>query len=321
MWSFSSGRQFDKCQRAWFYKNHVANANATKNPLQREAYILSKLQSIWAWRGKIVDHVISQRIIPALERGWTMDANALLAYARSVFDKQREFALLNRVRERGMSQTKMGESFAALYAVEYGMGVTAEEMKRAWADIEQALRNFLNMRELLADLQRGERLIAQRPLTFTVFQSKARAVPDLIAFFRDEPPLIVDWKVHAFGNRDYRLQLAAYAVALVRSTPHKDFPASLSLYEPEDGRLVEAQLLTKSLRPYKLTARDVDDMESHIVESFMEMGLAAGNSVGKELNASDYPVTDYAETCEKCPFRKLCWEEQSCQESRQMTLL
>ena len=216
--------------------------------------------------------------------------------------------LLGRVRERGMSQTKMRNSFAAFYAVEYGTGVSAEEMKRAWDDIEQALLNFLDLYDLLIDLRRAEKLIAQRPLTLTVIQARARA-------------LIVDWKVHAFGNSDYRLQLAAYAVALVRSPPHKDFPAALSLYEPEDVRLIEAQLLTKVLRSYKLTSQDVDAMESHIVESFMEMNLAEGKSAVKELSASDYPVTDYAETCEKCPYRKLCWEEQTCRESKQMTLL
>jgi len=69
MWSFSNGRIFDKWQRWWFYKNHVANANATKNPLQREAYLLSKLQTIWGWRGEIVDHVISEKIVPALDTG------------------------------------------------------------------------------------------------------------------------------------------------------------------------------------------------------------------------------------------------------------
>ncbi len=99
MWSFSNSRLFGKCQRAWFYKNHVANANATKNPLQREAYILSKLQSVSAWRGRIVDDVISQRIVPALEKGWTLNASLILEYARLLFDKQREFAMLNRVRE------------------------------------------------------------------------------------------------------------------------------------------------------------------------------------------------------------------------------
>jgi hypothetical protein len=321
MWSFSSSRMFGKCQRAWFYKNHVANANAKKNPLQREAYILSKLQSVSAWRGKIVERVIDIRIIPALVKGWTLNADALLKYARFLFDTQREFALLNRVRELGMSQSKAGEAFAALYPVEYGLGVSHDEIKRAWEEIEQALLNVLAMRDLLADLRRAERLIVQRSLMFSVFQTKVRAVPDLIAFFRDEPPLIVDWKVHVFGTRDYRLQLATYAIALLRCPPHQDFPPSLARYTPEDVRLLEAQLLTNVLRAYKLTEQDIAATESHIIESSIEMNLAMGDGMAESLDAFDYPVAEYSETCETCSFRKPCWEGQVCRESKQMTLL
>ena len=312
---------FGKCQRQWFYKNHVANANATKKPLQREAYILSKLQTVAAWRGKIVDHVISLRIIPALEKGWDLRKGAVLDYARSIFDKQREFAMLNRVREPGMSQKKGGEAFAAFYAVDYGIGITKEEMDSAWRDVEKAILTLLDTHELLDLLRSADRLVAQRNLVFSIFQTKAKAVPDLIAFFRGEPPLIVDWKVHTFGTTDYRLQLATYAVALVRCAPHQDFPADLSSYSPTDVRLLEAQLLTNVLREYALIERDIDDIESHIADTAMQMALAAGDGSSNQLNAFDFPATEYPENCEKCPFRALCWEEPTCQVSRQMTFL
>jgi hypothetical protein len=320
MWSFSSGRLFEKCQRAWFYKSHVASATSL-NPLQREAYLLSKLQSISAWRGRIVDEVISSRIVPALKKGWNLEKQAILQYARLLFDDQRSFAKANSIRQEGMSQAKAGRSFAAFYVVEYGIGVKRDDLVRAWQEIKQALSNLIEMRKLLEDLRQAERLISQRSLTFSVLEAKARAVPDLIVFFVDQPPLIVDWKVHAFANRDYRLQLAAYALALVRSSPHQDFPASLAQYEPEDVRLIEAQLLRNVLRPYKLIPNDIDGLENHIVDSFMEMNLAMGESPTKSLNAFDYPVTEYAGVCEQCPFRKLCWEDPVWQESKQMTLL
>lgn len=320
MWSFSSGRLFEKCQRAWFYKNHVASGTSL-NPLQREAYILSKLQSISAWRGRIVDEVISSRIVPALEKGWKLDKQGILQYARLLFDNQRSFAKGNSIRQEGMSQAKAGNNFAAFYVVEYGIGVNRDDLIRAWQEIKQALSNLLEMRELIEDLRQAERLISQRSLTFSVLDARARAVPDLIAFFDNQPPLIVDWKVHAFANRDYRLQLTAYALALVRSSPHQDFPAYLGQYEPEDIRLVEAQLLTNVLRRYKLIPRDIDALENHIVDSFMEMKLAIGEETAKSLNAFDYPVTEFAGVCEQCAFRKLCWEDPVWQESKQMTLL
>src|SRR6185295_13156116 len=185
MWSLSNARSFEKCQRQWFYKTHVANANATKNVCQREAYILSTLNSVDSWRGKIVDLVISNRIIRDLEFRRTLNSDDIFRYAKSVFDKQREFALLNRVREAGMSKTSAGENFAALYAIDYGSGVTNEEFARAWSDVEQALEAFLGMRELINKLRRAERLVAQRPLKFSVLDVQCRAVPDLIAFFKN----------------------------------------------------------------------------------------------------------------------------------------
>jgi hypothetical protein len=66
-WSYSASRNFRQCQRQWYFKNIVASARA-KEPLRRRAYLLSKLQSVSAWRGKIVDDVISKTLIPRINR-------------------------------------------------------------------------------------------------------------------------------------------------------------------------------------------------------------------------------------------------------------
>jgi hypothetical protein len=319
MWSLSTARLFEKCQRQWFYKVQLANARATNNELQREAYILSKLQSIAAWRGKIVDYVITKRIVPDLENHRGLNAESILEYARNVFDKQREFALLNRIREAGMTQTAEPERFAALYPVEYGLSITHEDFAQAWSDIEAALDNLLSMRELLIRLRRAERLIPQRNLTFSVLDVQCRAVPDLIAFFRDRPPLVVDWKVHTFGTKDYRRQLALYALALTSCHPHSDFPPGLSRYGPTEIELLEVQLLTVRQREYKLTESDIDEAESYIARSAMEIELAVGDEGAG--NPVDFPVTEFVDTCVKCSYRALCWKETPCQESRQMTFL
>lgn len=321
MWSLSTAKLFEKCQRQWFYKTHVANAKAAEHGVQREAYVLSKLQTVASWRGKIVDHVITKRVVPALETRRPLNAEELIEYASGVFDRQREFALRNGVREPGMTQTAAAESFAALYAVEYGLGLTREDFGRAWADIEQALDKLLGMRELLNRLRRAEKLAPQRNLTFSLFDVQCKAVPDLIAFFRAGPPLVVDWKVHTFGTKDYRRQLATYALGLTSCDPHSDFPPSLSQYAPTEIELLEVQLLTGRQREYKLTEADIDDVESYIAGSAMEISLAIGDVAVSRLGPFDFPVTDFAGTCEKCPFRSLCWKEPTCQESRQMTLL
>jgi hypothetical protein len=50
IWSISDSKTFRRCQRQWFYKSIAGNAKAA-DPVRHRLYLLSKLQSISAWRG------------------------------------------------------------------------------------------------------------------------------------------------------------------------------------------------------------------------------------------------------------------------------
>lgn len=308
VWSFSSSRLFQRCQRQWFIKQCVANANAKKEPVRREAYLLSTLQSLHAWRGSIVDDIISSSMIPRLERGIVPNRADIIRDARQLFEAQLAFALGNRMREPGMTKKRAGKNFAALYPVEYGTGISQEELDQAWQDIENALHKLFEMPDLLSLLQRANRLIAQRPLTFTCHEVQARMVPDLIAFYNYEAPLIVDWKVQSFGTYDARLQLASYALALIGCNPHSDFPELLKRYQPSDIRLLEVQLLTGQQRSYELTGSDIESVEAYILHTNMEMILVTEGQA-RQWSMFDFPAASYAEACHRCPFRSLCWME------------
>lgn len=307
VWSFSSSRSFRRCQRQWYIKHCLANANAKKNPIRREAYLLSTLQSIYQWRGSIVDHVISKQIVPDLSKGWLPSKPAVIKYARTIFERQLEFAEAHRVREPGMTKNNAGDSFASLYPIEYDLGISQAELDQAWCEIEQALKNLLSMQTVFRQLVRGSKLIAQRPLTFTCHQISVRMVPDLIIFYEHEAPLIIDWKVHTFGFHDARLQLASYALALTKCRPHKDFPTNLGRYASNDIRLLEIQLLSARQRSYLLTQAEIDVVESYIFRSHMEMMLVSDGNPRK-LTLSDFPAASRPETCQRCPFRSLCWD-------------
>ncbi len=308
IWSFSDSRTFKICQRKWYFKRQVANGNAKKDPLRREAYLLSKLQSIDAWRGLLVDKVISEQIIPNVRKVGSLDKSVILSNTRQLFEKQLEFARQHRLREPGMAVTKAGESFSAFFNIEYGIEVSNEKIAQAWHDVETALQNLLEMKELIKELRESNYLVAQRPLSFPYQGVTVRATPDLIGFFAKEPPLIVDWKVHSFGTSDYRLQLACYAIALKRCQPHKDFPGSLTKFREQDIRLLEVQLLTNEVRRYTLSAWDVDEVESVIAESAQSMELALGNRENGMFKPFEFSATSFPEACQRCAFRSLCWE-------------
>ena len=274
----------------------------------RDIYLLSKLQTISAWRGSIVDKAIETSLVPALKAGRPGSLQQCLIRARQLFDAQRAFALRHGLRDDGLKPTKVGDEFAAFLAVERGEEISDEEFATAWGDIEQGLNNLFDMTDLLNDLRQAEFLMPQRALQFKHGEVTVKAVPDLVAFYRSKPPLIVDWKVHFFGARDYWLQLATYALALSRCSPHKDFPRSFRGCEPTAVRLIEVQLLTNKLREHEFDDNDVATIEDYIAASAARMTLAVDGKKCNDLSASDFPVTNYPDSCESCPFRKPCWE-------------
>jgi hypothetical protein len=307
-WSISESRTFRRCQRQWCFKNLLGNAKA-KDPTRREAYLLGKLQSVSSWRGTIVDSVVSEFVIPAIRSRRSLTLREAVGRARRLFDTQLEFARRHPLREPGLSPSKLEGQFAAFHVIEYGQELLAEELTRAWQEIETALGNLFGMSDLFAELRGASMLCAQRALTFPHSGMTVRAVPDAVAFFRDKAPLIVDWKVHAFGLHEAWLQLATYAVALVRCNPHVDFPQNLSRWKTTEVKLAEVQLLTNRIRRYELGDEDETAVDSYIAESVTEMLLAIEGKKGKEVNVIELPVASSPDACQRCPYRKLCWED------------
>jgi PD-(D/E)XK nuclease superfamily len=307
IWSYSAARIFRQCQLQWFLKTKVANAKA-KNPVRREAYLLSKLQSLWAWRGQVADQLLGTEIMKALYYRHPIHLDNLLHKARTSFALQVDFARRHRIREPRMSPVKAGAAFAAWHAIEYVEPITDAEIEMAWRDVELALRNLCAMTELWDLLWTASRCIAQRPLQFESFGVKVKAIPDLIAFYADAPPLIIDWKVHTKGSYGSRSQLALYALALARCQPHKDFPSPSHIGDPTELRLLEVQLLTGQQRFYRLCDEDIASVEDFIAASANEMLLAGGNQSSHDLDVADFALARSPEVCQRCAFRKLCWE-------------
>jgi hypothetical protein len=295
-----------RCPRQWFYKAVFAKSHS-KDPQRREAYLLSKLQTISGWRGQIVDSVLSNFVVEELNAGRRPTLRAAIARARVLFNEQRTFGLAHRMREPELVPSQVGPAFAAFFKIEYGEAIASSEFDQAWADIERALRIIWRNTGLREKIRRGRRLVAQRNLLFDHFDAKVRAVPDLIVFFNDRPPLIIDWKVHSFGTRDSADQLTTYAIALARTPPHVDFVTSGKRWNTEDIELIEAQLIVDSFRNHPLSGAAVAQAEERIASGISAIQLACGGRDATELTAEDFPTARNPQTCRGCPYRKICW--------------
>ncbi len=296
-WSISGHKQFRGCPRQWYYSNIVADARVKKDAFRRELTILSKLQSIDAWRGSLVDNVISRLFVNSINKRMPVKKEYFLREAMRLFDLQLEFAQSKRYRLEGARLANGQDDFAALFEYELGNGVMAADLVEDGKFIEY--------------LRTGSLLVSQRPLIYSFDRFSVRAKPDLIVFFEDDPPHIFDWKVHTFGLITYDEQLISYAMALykvARTEPHDDFPKNLSQYKLSDYKLTEYQLLhpERIRRDYEATNDRVEDLGSMMASSLIEMYMSGCFNKYEEGREDKFPTTIFVEQCAKCVFQKTC---------------
>jgi hypothetical protein len=293
-WSFSAHATFSRCPRQWFYRQVYASSLAS-DPSRREAHRLSKLESVQAWRGKVVDTVISETVIPRISAKRPCNVDEAKDKANDLFASQRD-------------QRIVPNGTVSFFEVEYGLPLTKDVFDKALTDIHTALENFFSAKQLWEILQQEEALIPQRALSFKLGTTSVRVVPDLIVFRSGQPPSVLDWKVNTYPIRDYWLQLVTGAIAVTKCNPHRDWPSGATLYDTHEVKLFEIQLLSGDVRIHTASEYDVYDAEDFISVSATEMELAGDGSDPKNLRPTDYPVTSEPRTCQMCSFRKLCWE-------------
>ena len=308
-WSVTDSKIFRKCPRQWYF-HRLFSSHKAKDPARWKAFRLGKLQSISAWRGSVVDDVLSETLIPALGKNDAPNSGRLMEKALEKFDRRLEVARQHRVFEEGIKFSEE-KDFAALHCMEYGGRIPEEEVEVARHEVRQAIANLFSpeMEPLRRKLKKAKYLVAQRSIWFRHTEVSARATPDVTAFFSKEPPLIVDWKVHTFGQHEAWLQLGVYAIALVRGSRPVNYTGHWKNWNEADIQLMEAQLLTNRLREYRLTEDDARQLDQYIAASIVEMEYAVDGRELEEMQAEEFAVTKYPEECSRCQYRALCWEE------------
>ena len=304
-WSFSASRIFARCHRKWYFSEFLGQPRQ-KDPYKKEAYLLKQLQSVEAWRGSLVDDVITRIIVPAINKHRSLKEAEIVDYAMRLADMQLEFGKSKRYRDPGMTKSGAGEAYCALYDIEYNGRLKEERILRAKEEIKVSLHNLLSS-DLLDHINgNNPYIIAQRSLRFHFAEVMISSTPDAIVFFKDKSPLIIDWKVHAFANVEYRMQLGVYAIALTCIKPHKDFPDPF-IVKPEEIDLIEYQLLKNHQRDYALTVDDVIDTEDYMFQSIEQMNRAISR-VDEPLRVTSLATPRSLGVCGTCQFKKLCWE-------------
>lgn len=267
--------------------------------MRNEAQRLSKLTNLKAWRGKIVDAVISSAIIPSMDQGAPMDIESAQQIAWDIFQRQRVMGA------EGKSIKSC--DFSGFLEVEYGKTFTQEQFDGAWKEVQKALTTFFENSKIWGALLQAHSRKAQRIIPFNCNDVSLIAVPDVLCFYQNKAPLIIDWKVQSNPIGNYWMQLALYSMALVRCRPHSDWPCLPPELSPSDISLAEVQLLTGVVRKHAVSQNEIEELEDIIESSVTEILLAKEGRKPKELRAEDFLTARSPSTCKYCPFKKLCW--------------
>jgi hypothetical protein len=301
IWSFSDGVSFMRCQRRWYYRRIVAAARA-KDPVRREAYILGKFGTVASWRGRVVDEILSDDILPHIDADADVSLDRTLDFARDRFERQVSFALSNRVRDDDFTMTAAGADFAAFKEVEDGQPPSAERLEGAWGDISTALTTFFRLDGVLRDLRDATGILTQRALTMRLGEDSVRAFPDALVFRDGRAPMVMDWKVQSRRTRSAAPQLWTYAIVLANARPHGDFPRPFRRPTPADVDLVEVQLLAGSTH-----AHSVDAADQARVRARIRLSLNAMKGVAEAADSAfDVQITADEHECRWCSYFKLC---------------
>jgi len=297
-WSISGSQMFKQCPRKWFYSSIVSKN--PKDSLQHETKILKNLQSIYAWRGKLVDDVISFYAIPKLNKKEKLYEQNLVDYG---IDKARkEFnEILNNDDEKVSPFIEL-ENFGK---------IDNQIIETLFSEIEISLRNFTRSQFIKEFYETGLQIYPQRNLHFKNDYVHVYCRLDAICVYESKPPIIVDWKVKTNSYLDHKKQLATYAYVLSKTSPHKGMEKLWENYftKPTELELLEFQLLHGRERYYSFSKEDLLDIEDFIFESANSMLQLLDNRKYPSILPKDVPTTSYPSNCERCQFKRVCWRE------------
>jgi hypothetical protein len=305
-WSVSSAKMFLQCPKKWYFQTVFAHSKSS-NPERKEAYFLKHLHSIYSWRGRLVDQVITRHIVPKMNKHERINLDEILQFASRLMESQLNFAKAKLY--RNPSNKPNSYDYCALVELEDSHSLSDESIQQISKEVRDSLNNLFNSSLFSEIANANSYRLAQRALQFRFADMAIRCTPDLIVLSNDKPATIIDWKTESLQNKEHWLQLGIYGVALSRISPHKDFPpkACVNLTDPTRMRLIEFQLLRNQQIDYTLTNEDVTNIEDYIYTSCVSMQQMTNNGKTPEQLIDTLPKTRSPEVCMKCKFEKICW--------------
>jgi hypothetical protein len=297
-WSVSVHHALRRCERQAFFGQVIASP-ISQDPLRREAYILKQLSQEEAWRGQVIHRIMATEVARTLgDHRAEIDSDELTSAAVELGQRQLDFSSKRRYRTEAKS--RVGADFAALFAHDYGYGLSEDPITDLRDTARTCFKNLAEWDQLLTHLASADQLQVEQPHTVRIAGVTVAVTPDLVAIHRGRWHTIVDWKVAASLTSNYSMQLLVYGLAAL----HRPSPE----VRPNQLLLSEANLLTGVITKFPLDSVTAAETEDLIFRSAGERDALFDAPESQDLleRLADLDVAHSAGTCATCGFRKLC---------------
>lgn len=302
-WSVSTDRTWKRCQRQFFFSQHMASHNA-RDEKRREAFLLKQIQQPDWWSGSLVHLAIQRWVVPALSEGiWPAFAQ-VEPQIRAIAEMQFQFSrdgLYRTVK----SKKAAGDAYCVLAPHFFGTSPSENWYDDQFEKVRISLLNLLHsarFRQFLAGRQSYE---CEIELKFKIDEQQITAKPDLLMPSSSGID-IIDWKVSKHAS-NHSFQLAVYGLALHRTKLFKTtasrgircFVVNL-LDDKSDAVLNE---------PYIIGEQVLDSTENAIFDSIQRIRALTGTkSKYADLHLDWFDFARSTGTCALCNWKSLCLE-------------
>jgi len=295
-WSLSKQRLFEECKRKYYYKTFLSwkGWQPGASMLERKAYLLSKLQNIYALSGQAIHEEIKAAI---LQKSFS---------ARASFDKIR-----SKLREAWIDSTEHLEDWKR-WPKEYNVlselyydreNWLRQKSKEILKRVERSLVNFQNSLSYKRVLQNEVEPI-EVDENFPSFYFEGVKVYSVIDFLHRSSGniTIVDWKTGAKKPDKDALQLGLYVIYVLEKYPGVELSTI---------NCVNEYLLSGERMEYKFSVDQIKALKKYISQSIEELNKYLEDPViNKPKDISAFPA-NRSSNCNYCEFKEICFTEGS----------
>jgi hypothetical protein len=304
-WSISNVNMLRRCQRQYYFANIMAH-HSFSNPLRRRAYELKQMKNLKMWRGSIVEKAIERRVINHLNEGLPVYRKEVISEAFKLAERQLEFSAKQLYKDKSLTKNQVGDDYCILDKHKLDSPFEQGELEGIYADIEKSINNFFDTcfadGTYILDFISAANWRKPNLMSIKFEFEKISVTPQIdLLLYKDNKPVVIDWKVSNAESSDYARQLFVCGIAIKDQNARKGRKFNFN-----DIELYEINLLKSTVKQHHLNREKVNETIDYIYQTAGDIDLLVKGINFDEVAIEEFELTENEGSCAMCNFQPLC---------------